>query len=313
VNVRFIPPMENLPVKKLPTGAMWTYEIKLDGFRMEAVRTDDRVILYSRRGNEMAFPEIATALKNLPPETIIDGELTALDERGRPEFNLLQNFRSGSAHLVYFVFDILVHSGRNVMRLPLSERRSLLQKVILHRDCIQIAESTTDLTGLEHFVKEQKLEGIVGKQIDRLYEPGRRSGSWVKLRLNKRQEFVIGGYTPSHLGLDALLVGFYHGKDLRFAGSVRAGLIPQTRREVHDKIKGLETDACPFVNLPDRRAGRWGQGITVEKMRECRWLKPITVAEIEFTEWTPDDRLRSASFICLREDKHPRRVIKETV
>jgi bifunctional non-homologous end joining protein LigD len=304
--------MENLPVKKLPVGAKWTYEIKLDGFRMEAIRAEDRVTLYSRRGNEMAFPEIATALKHLPPGTIIDGELTALDDEGRPEFNLLQNFRSGSAHLVYFVFDILAHKGRDLTRLPQSERRALLQKVIAHRDCIQIAESTTDLEGLEQFVKEQKLEGIVGKRIDSLYESGRRSGAWVKMRFDKRQEFVIGGYTPSHLGIDALLVGFYKGRELRFAGSVRAGLIPQTRREVHDQIKGLEVSQCPFTNLPDKLPGRWGQGITAAKMKECQWLKPTTVAEIEFAEWTPDERLRHASFVCLRHDKSARKVVKET-
>jgi bifunctional non-homologous end joining protein LigD len=125
------------------------------------------------------------------------------------------------------------------------------------------------------------------------------------------QEFVIGGYTPSHLGLDALLVGFYQGKELRFAGSVRAGLIPQTRREVHDQIKGLETRQCPFTNLPDKRPGRWGQGITATKMKECRWLQPTAVAEIEFVEWTPDDRLRNASFVCLRHDKTARKVARE--
>jgi ATP-dependent DNA ligase len=107
-----------------------------------------------------------------------------------------------------------------------------------------------NLSALEHFVNEWKLEGIVAKRIDSFYESGRRSGVWVKLRLNKRQEFVIGGYTSCDLGLDALLVGFYAGKELRFAGSVRAGFIPRTRREVHEKIKKLEIQQCPFVNLP---------------------------------------------------------------
>ena len=171
---------------------------------------------------------------------------------------------------------------------------------------------TTELQELAHFVNEHNLEGIVAKRVDSLYEPGRRSGAWVKMRLNKRQEFVIGGYTPSYLGLDALLVGFYRGKELRFAGSVRAGFNPLSRREVHDQIKHLETADCPFVNLPDRRAGAWGQGITAEKMKHCRWLKPTMVAEIEFAEWTPEDRPRHASFVGLRHDKNVLKVLRET-
>jgi bifunctional non-homologous end joining protein LigD len=123
---------------------------------------------------------------------------------------------------------------------------------------------------------------------------------------------MIGSYTPSYLGLDAILVGFYRGKELRFAGSVRAGFNPPMRREVHSQIKHLEITQCPFSNLPDKRAGAWGQGITAEKMKECQWLKPQVVAEIEFAEWTPDDRLRHASFVGLRHDKRPRQVVKET-
>ena len=119
-------------------------------------------------------------------------------------------------------------------------------------------------------------------------KPGKRLGAWVKLRFNCRQEFVVGGYTPSYLGLDALLVGFYKGKELRFAGAVRSGFTPTLRREVQAKIGHLETAACPFVNLPDRRPGAWGQGITKEKMSACIWVKPTFVAEIEFAEWTPD-------------------------
>lgn len=306
--------MENLPVKQLPVGAKWTYEIKLDGFRMEAVRNDSGVALYSRRRKIMTaeFRDIAKALEYLPSGTIIDGEVAALDEHGRPSFNLLQNFRSSASRLVYFAFDILSHNGRDLTQLPLSQRRSLLQKVIHRRECTEIAEWTNDLERLEQFVNQWKLEGIVAKHSDSVYEPGRRSGAWVKKRFEKRQEFVVGGYTPSDLGLDALLVGFYSGKELRIAGSVRAGFIPRTRREVHERIKALEIQQCPFDNLPDKRAGAWGQGITAEKMKQCRWLKPTTVAEIEFTEWTPGDRLRGASFVGLRHDKNPRKVVKET-
>jgi bifunctional non-homologous end joining protein LigD len=246
--------MECLSVQKLPTGAKWTYEVKLDGFRMEALRLPDRAVLYSRHGKLMTpqFSEIAKELEHLlPPGTTIDGELAALDDQGHPSFNLLQNFRSDAAHLAYFVFDMLVYMERDVTRLPLSERRALLHGMFESGDYVHITEWTTDLEGIENFVRERRLEGIIAKRADSRYEVGKRSGSWVKMRITNRQEFVIGGYTPSYLGLDALLVGVYKGKELHFAGSVRGGLTPQTRREVHDQIKSLEIVQCPFVNLPD--------------------------------------------------------------
>ena len=124
--------MECLSTKELPTGEQWTYEIKLDGFRVEAVRTDDQVILYSKQGKLLTsqFMPISLELEKLPPETVLDGELVALDRNGVPRFNLLQNYRSGSAHLMYFAFDILVHKGKDVTKLPLSERRELLRSTV---------------------------------------------------------------------------------------------------------------------------------------------------------------------------------------
>ena len=300
-------------MEKLPVDGKWTYEVKLDGFRVEAVRTD-HIVLYSKQGKLLTsqFMQIASELEKLPAETVLDGELVALDENGVPQFNLLQYYRAGSSHLMYFAFDILVHKGRDVTTLPLSERQSLLRSNVKRGPHVQVAECTENLEGLERFVHEQKLEGIVAKRSDSRYEPGRRPGSWVKLRFNCRQEFVIGGYTPSHLGVDALLVGFYQDNELRFAGSVRAGLNPPMRRAVHDQIKRLQIGKCPFVNLPDRRVGAWGQGITAEKMKECIWLRPTTVGEIEFAEWTPDERLRHASFVGLRDDKEASKVVRES-
>jgi bifunctional non-homologous end joining protein LigD len=306
--------MECLSTKKLPRGEGWTYEIKLDGFRVEAVRTEDHVVLYSKQGKLLTsqFLQVALELERLPPETAIDGELVALDGNGAPRFNLLQNYRSGSAHLMYFAFDVLTHKARDVTRLPLSERRELLQSIVKRGNHVDLAAWTEDLEKLERFAQAQKLEGVVAKRANSLYESGRRSGCWVKLRYNCRQEFVIGGHTPSYLGLDALLVGFYRGKDLRFAGAVRGGFTPALRREVHDEIKDLEIAKCPFANLPDKRPGSFGQGITREKMNACIWLKPAVVAEIEFAEWTPDERLRHAAFLGLRIDRKPKEVVRET-
>ena len=109
-----------------------------------------------------------------------------------------------------------------------------------------------------------------------------------------------------------MIVGFYRGKSLQFAGRVRAGFTPLVRRSVFEQIRHLETSRCPFVNLPDKSAGAWGQGLTAEKMKECTWLKPEAVGQIEFLEWTPGDRLRHASFVALRDDKDPRTIVKET-
>jgi bifunctional non-homologous end joining protein LigD len=314
VNLRFSKPMECLSARKLPTGKLWTYEIKLDGFRVEAVRSGEHVILYSKQGKILTgqFIQIALELEKLPPETVLDGELVALDNDGVPRFNILQNYRSGPAHLMYFVFDVLVHKGKDVTKLPLSERRNLLRSLVKRGNHVDRAAWSNDLETLEQFAREHNLEGIVAKRANSSYESGRRSGCWVKLRYNCRQEFVIGGYTPSYLGLDALLVGFYKDQKLHFAGAVRGGFNPVLRREVHDKIKHLEIAKCPFVDLPDRRPGSFGQGITREKMSACTWLKPAIVAEIEFAEWTPDERLRHSAFLGFRNDKKPREVIRAT-
>jgi ATP-dependent DNA ligase len=144
------------------------------------------------------------------------------------------------------------------------------------------------------------------------YEPGRRCGLWVKRRINASQEFVIGGYIPSHLGVDSIVIGFYRDKQLRYAARVRAGFVPLTRRQVFERIKPLKTEKCPFVNLPEKDAGRWGQGLTAEKMKECVWVSPERVAEIEFLEWTGADHLRHTKFVSLRDDRDPSSVVRET-
>ena len=307
--------MECLPVPTVPEGPEWTYEIKLDGYRLEAVRSAGETTLFSRRENVLnqKFGFIADALKRLPDGTVIDGELVALDASGRPNFNLLQNFRSSESQISYFVFDILVHKNRDLTRLPLSERRKILRSVIEPTEHIGLSE-VSDRTAAEmlKFVREHGLEGIVAKRTDGIYQPGLRSGLWSKHRINLGQEFVVGGYVPSNLGLDSLVVGFYRGEDLIYASRVRAGFIPATRRTVFEQIKHLTTTKCPFSNLPEAAAGRWGQGLTAEKMKDCVWLKPEAVAQIEFLEWTGADHLRHTKFVGMRDDKDPRKVIRET-
>jgi DNA ligase D-like protein (predicted ligase) len=311
----FIEAMECLPVSKIPEGANWTYEIKLDGYRLEAVRIAGETTLFSRRKNVLnkKFHYVAEALEGLPNGTVIDGELVALGADGHPNFNLLQNFRSAESRVVYYVFDILIHKNRDLTQLPLSERRKILCNVIEPREHVDLsAVSDTSAAEMLKWVKKNGLEGIVAKRRDSVYQPGVRSGLWSKYRINLGQEFVIGGYIPSNLGVDSLVVGFYRGKDLIYAARVRAGFVPATRREVFERMKHLKTQKCPFINLPEVAEGRWGQGLTAEKMEECVWLKPEGVARIEFLEWTGGDHLRHTKFAGLRDDKDPRKVVRET-
>jgi bifunctional non-homologous end joining protein LigD len=279
------------------------------------VKSGGETLLYSRRRNILnkKFPYIATALNALPDATVIDGELVALDAVGRSDFGLLQNFRSAEKQIYYYVFDILILRGKQLTNLPLAERRDILAKAL--KPSGHISLSAVERRSAAHmlkFVKQHGLEGVIAKRSDGIYEAGKRTGSWSKYRINLGQELVVGGYTPGTHGFDALIVGFYRGKDLMFAARVRAGFVPATRREVFGQIKDLKTTKCPFANLPEVSEGRWGQGLTAEKMKTCVWLKPQAVVRIDFLEWTGADHLRHTKFIALREDKDPLKVVRET-
>ena len=137
------------------------------------------------------------------------------------------------------------------------------------------------------------------------------SSDLVKLRLNRGQELVIGGFLPGPHGLDSLIVGYHRGKDLVYVARVRNGFVPALRRQVYEKLRPLISPQMPFVNLPDEKPSHWGESLTAEKMKECVWVKPKLVAQIEFLEWTEADRLRHSKFIGLREDKDPQEVVKE--
>lgn len=182
----FIEAMECLPVTKLPEGPDWTYDIKLDGYRLEVVRAGGETTLYSRRQNVFTqkFHYIATALDRLPDGTVLDGELVACGGDGRPDFNLLQNFRSAEAHIIYYAFDILVHKKRNLTQLPLAERRSILSSVVEPERHVGLSEvQHQPAVAMLAFVKQQRLEGVVAKRSDS-YQRGQRSGLWTKYRLN---------------------------------------------------------------------------------------------------------------------------------
>ena len=311
LRLSFIEPMLASSVRELPGGAAWSYEAKLDGYRCLAARSGNHVVLWSRRGNSFTarFPEIARACQAMPTDTMIDGEVVAIDADGRMSFNALQHSRS-KTQLQLYAFDILVHRGRSTLRLPLEERRNLLVEALAKVQYPIIRSTPFDAkpADLIRAAKELELEGLIAKRKDSLYEPARRSGAWLKYKINRSQEFVVGGYTPGN-PFDALIVGYYEGAELKFVGKVRNGFVPHVRREVFTKFTGLETTKCPFANLPEKRRTIWA--LTASEMKECRWLKPELVAQIEFTEWTPDEHLRHASFVGLRDDKEAREIVRE--
>jgi bifunctional non-homologous end joining protein LigD len=152
----------------------------------------------------------------------------------------------------------------------------------------------------------------VAKRAGSIYEPGERSGAWVKQRTNREQEFVIGGFIPGTHGFDSLLVGFYEGKKLLYAAKVKNGFVPRDRAEIAPLLKKIETAKCPFANLPEKKGGRWGESLTAEKMKECRWVRPKLVCQVAFVEWTDAGHLRHCSFKGLREDKKAQAVVKES-
>jgi len=250
----------------------------------------------------------------MPDETIIDGEVVARDEKGKPAFNLLQNQSSSKARLVFYAFDLLLLRGKNIMRERLTTRRQLLLDEALADLAEPIRLSPVFDVPIPDFVrsvKAQGLEGLIGKRRDSVYEPGMRSGAWQKMRINRGQEFVIGGYTKGTRGFDALVIGYFDDGKLIYAARTRNGFTPALRDELFVKLRKIEIDTCPFANLPEKHAGRWGVGLTAAKMEECRWLKPVTVAQFEFVEWTPDNHLRHVKFVARREDKEAASVRRE--
>ena len=305
-----------LRTDSLPSGDQWLYELKLDGYRAIAFKRDGMAHLRSRNDNDFSarYPAVVKALAHLPDHTVIDGEILAFDETGRPSFNALQTYGSASMPVVYYVFDVMILSGRDVMRESLEVRRRLLENKVLPKvsEPIRYAPSLdAELPVLIQSVKEQGFEGLVAKRRTSVYEPGLRSGAWMKMRVNRGQEFVIAGYTRGTNTFDALIFGYYEGKELVYVARTRSGFTPATRAQLFKKFKGLETNECPFVNLPEEKSGRWGQGLTKAKMAECQWLKPVLVGQFEFLEWTSDDHLRHSKFVGLREDKDPQRVTRE--
>jgi DNA ligase D-like protein (predicted ligase) len=278
-------------------------------------KSEGKLNLFSRRQNSFntQYKLLFEALADLPNNTVIDGEVVALNASGRPDFNLLQHYRTKASHIHYFVFDLLTYQNRDLRDLPLIDRRQIMRSVLKLSSprvrLVDYLEATAD--EMLQAARDQGLEGVIAKRKDSHYEAGKRSGSWVKYRLNSGQELVIGGYVPGTQGLDSIIVGYYRGQELIYVARVRNGFVPATRRQVFEMLRPLVTPNRRFVNLPESHKGRWGDGLTAKDMEKCVWVRPQLVAQVEFLEWTESDHLRHSKFVGLRSDKDPRSAVKE--
>jgi DNA ligase D-like protein (predicted ligase) len=308
--------MMAVPAAALPSGADWSYEVKWDGYRAQIVKNGSGVSLASRNLKIITgqFPAVAAAAARVRAQTtLIDGAIVALDPEGRPSFQALHHWSLGGFSLVYYAFDLLHLDGRNLMRLPLDDRRAALHEVLAGAGANLLLSEPLPGTAqeIEREVRRLQLEGVVAKRRRSRYEPGKRSDAWVKVRFARHQEFVIGGYKPAAATFDSLLAGYYEGRRLLCAGKVRNGFTPHLRAAIFERLKPITIKTCPFVNLPTTRSGHWGEGIAADEMPALRWIKPQLVAEITFVEWTRDGNLRHAAFLGLREDKNARDVRRE--
>jgi ATP-dependent DNA ligase len=217
----FIEPMQCKPVTALPPGDNWTFEIKFDGYRCVAVKSGREVTLFSRHKKVLTrrFPGVVEIIASLEGDFVLDGELVALDSQGRPSFQLMQNSLSQSLPIYCYAFDLLNKNGKLLVKLPLSRRRELLEDLLsVSDDPLRLSPLLQAPSGeILEAVRKHGLEGVVGKRTDSEYEPGERSGAWIKLRTNLEQEFVIGGYIPGAHGFDALLVGVSETKHFIFS------------------------------------------------------------------------------------------------
>jgi bifunctional non-homologous end joining protein LigD len=308
----FIPPMAARIVQQLPEGDEWIYEVKFDGYRALLLKNGATVQVRSRNNKDLtaSYPGLRAAALRLRADTaVVDGEIVAVDGNGRPSFQALQHRGAHPGHtVVFYGFDLLHVNGRDLTGVALQKRRALLPDVVKDSGVLLSYGLEGTPEQVIAAVQGLGLEGVIAKRKDSRYESGQRSGAWVKLKLDRQQEFVVGGYRPGPHGIDALLVGFYNGADLRFAGKVRAGFTPHVRRDVHAQLTPLHSRRCPFVDLPNSATSHWGGGVTADQMHEMQWVKPRIVAQIRFVEWTADDHLRHAAFLGLRTDKDPKEI-----
>lgn len=294
----------------------WQFEIKWDGYRTIAFCNKSKVDLKSRNDksfNEKFYP-VCKAIQDWNIKAVIDGEVVVLDQNGKSHFGSLQNWRSEADGEIYFyVFDILWLNGKDLMQIPLSERRTILKQLMPESDIIRLSENF-EVSGIEFFetTKKMGLEGIIAKKSDSTYSPGIRSKEWVKIKANKRQEMVIGGYTKnddSSKSFSSLLLGVYERDKLIYKGKVGTGFNDKQQKEMLKQFKRYITKSSPFTELPDiNKPSRFRPN---PPHATAVWMKPELVCEVSFTEMTTDGIMRHPSFEAMRIDKTAKDVKSE--
>jgi bifunctional non-homologous end joining protein LigD len=303
-------PMLATLAEELPEGSDWLYEVKWDGYRAIARVAGGEATLTSRRGNDLTerFRGVASAVEAAvrTPDAVLDGEVCALDERGRSSFSAMQQAKPGTP-IVYYVFDVLEVDGESLVDLPLVERRERLENLLDRRSqTVRISETFEDGKALFEAAKKEGLEGVVAKRKDSHYLPGKRTRDWLKIKARNRQEFVIAGYTGGQgrrAGrFGSLVLGVYRGRELVYAGNVGTGFSEREIDRLLDALRPLERDEPPFRVVPKMPRVRKGDVV---------WVEPTLVCEVEFVEWTHDGHLRAPVYVGLREDKSPEEVRRE--
>jgi len=305
----YVPMLATL-VDDLPKGDDWVFEVKWDGYRALAYVSGGDVTLRSRRGNDFTerFTSVASALAKAvkTPDCVLDGEVCALDDEGRSSFSAMQQGKPETP-LVYYVFDVLEVEGESLVDLPLEERRERLEQLIDRRNrTVKISEFFDDGEALLAAVREQGLEGVIAKRVGSRYVVGRRSRDWLKIKTHGGQEFVIAGYTKGQGrrsgAFGSLVLGYYQGDELVYAGNVGTGFNEAEIERLLGKLRPLERKTSPFREVPKMPKVKKGDVV---------WVTPKLVCNVEFAEWTHDGHLRAPVYQGLREDKSAGEVQRE--
>jgi len=282
------------------TRSHWIFEEKYDGVRMLTYKEGSRVSLISRNGIDRTerYPGIAAVVASLKQDTLLlDGEVVIFDRNGVSHFQLLQQ---GKGTPQYAVFDCLYCNGKDLRREPLSSRREILQSISsIDHPILLSTNLSNDGIKAYRIAAKRGLEGVVGKDLASIYM-SRRSAAWLKVKIRHEQEFVIGGYTRpngSRIDFGALLLGVYGDHGLEYVGKVGTGFDEQTLKTLFRKMRRLSQRTSPFVETP--------------REPHVTFVKSKLVAQISFTEWTDDDKLRHPVFLGLRDDKNPTQVHRE--
>lgn len=283
-------------------GPQWVYEEKYDGIRTLAAKRGGAVRLWSRTLKDLTddFALVTKSVAALPaPDVILDGEVVVLDEAGVSRFQLLQR-RGGGGKLVFAVFDLLELGGASLLRLPLRERRALLDRLIARPRAAIVRSRRLVRDGRAAYAEAGELgwEGIIAKDEGSRYEPGKRTGAWLKVKIRKQSEFVIGGFTPpegSRAEFGSLVLGMFDGTALRYVGRVGTGFSGEILRDLAARMRPLVVARSPFDPVP-------------KDVRHATWVRPRLVAQVAYAEWTADGRLRQPAYLGLRSDKSPAQV-----